>query len=177
MVGDRSRVRGLRIIDRTVAVDVVEPGSAYAMCCPSQLVRKSYAFREGTLTLVSSAATGILSLAALAGTDWTLVSLAGQPVPAGAQPPTIVFDSGRVSGFGGCNHYTGQVEERTPGTIAIDRLAATKMACPSPAMEVEDRYFATLATVSQYTFVASRLLLSGADGSTSQQLTFERARP
>ena len=105
------------------------------------------------------------------------MSLDEQPLPVGAPPPTITFDGTRVSGFGGCNRYTGQVAEKTPGTIAVGPLAATKMACPSPAMEVEDRYIATLGTVSHYTFVAGRLLLSGATGGASQRLTFERRLP
>jgi len=174
LVGDRTRVRALGVVDRTVTLDVVEAGPADAMCCPSQLARKSYAFRDGTLTLVSSVVTGTLSLAALAGREWTLMSLDERPLSQGAQPPTIIFDGARVSGFGGCNRYTGQVAENTPGTITVGPLAATKMACPSPAMEVEDRYIAALGSVSRYTFVAGRLLLSGANGGPSQRLLFRR---
>jgi heat shock protein HslJ len=109
----------------------------------------------------------------LTGATWTLVSLAGQLLPPGARPPTAVFDGTRLSGFGGCNRYTGQVEERTPGTLVIGPLAATKMACPSPMMEVEDRYFATLGRVTQYRRAGSRLVLSGPSG----ELAFERAAP
>lgn len=123
--------------------------------------------------LVSCASTAPPSLATLAGATWTLVSLGGQPLAQGARPPTAVFDGIRLSGFGGCNRYTGQVEDKTPGTIAIGPLAATKMACPSPAMEVEDRYFAALAQVTQYRVAGSRLVLSGPSG----ELTFERATP
>jgi heat shock protein HslJ len=109
--------------------------------------------------------------APLTGGTWTLVSLAGQPVPPGARPPTAVFDGARLSGFGGCNRYTGQVEERTPGSLVIGPLAATKMACPSPMMEVEDRYFAVLGRATQYRLTGSRLILSGPSG----ELAFERA--
>ena len=123
--------------------------------------------------LVSCASTATPSLATLAGATWTLVSLGGQPLAQGTRPPTAVFEGIRLSGFGGCNRYTGQVEEKTPGTIAIGPLAVTKMACPSPAMEVEDRYFAALAQVTQYRVAGSRLVLSGPSG----ELVFERAAP
>jgi heat shock protein HslJ len=52
-------------------------------------------------------------------------------------------------------------------------MASTKMACPPPAMEVESRYFAVLARVTQYQVAGSRLILSGPSG----ELTFERPTP
>jgi hypothetical protein len=96
--------------------------------------------------LVSCASTAPASLAMLAGTTWTLVSLGSKPLAQGARPPTAVFDGTRLSGFGGCNRYTGQVE---------------------------DRYFAALAQVTQYRVAGSRLVLSGSPA----ELAFERATP
>ena len=119
------------------------------------------------------AASGSLSLAALAGTPWTLVSLGGQPLPPGARPPTAALDGARVFGFGGCNRYTGPVEERSSGAITIGSLAVTKMACPSPAMEVEDRYLAVLGRATQYVLAGGRLVLSG----SASELVFERPAP
>jgi putative lipoprotein len=127
------------------------------------------ASREGT----SSGANETPSLAKLAGVTWTLVSLGGQPLPADLRPPTAVFDGVRVSGLGGCNRYTGQIHETAPGTITVSPLAATKMACPPPAMDIESRYFATLAQVTQYRLAGSRLVLTGPSG----ELAFERAKP
>lgn len=78
-----------------------------------------------------------------------------------------------MAGFGGCNRYTGQVHDTAPGAISIGPVAATKMACPPPAMEVESRYFAILSPVTQYRVAGSRLVLSGPSG----ELAFERATP
>ena len=174
LVGDRVQVRALRIVDGTVVLDVVEAGTGDAMCCPGQLAQKSYAFRAGALTLVSSSVIGRLSLAALADGEWTLMSLDGRPLPQATRPPTAVFEGARVSGFGGCNRYVGQVVEKSPGAIVVGPLAGTKMACPSPAMEVEDRFLAAMSRATRYSFVGGRLVLSAADGGTSQELTFER---
>jgi heat shock protein HslJ len=146
-------------------------GLAVAACL--LLAGGACAHREGASSTQRPAETGGLSLAALAGAPWTLVSLGGQPLPPGARPPTAVFDGTRLSGFGGCNRYTGQVGEPTPDTITIGPLAATKMACPSPEMEVEGLYLAALGRVTQYALAGGRLVLSG----ESAKLTFERATP
>src|SRR5215470_7792135 len=91
------------------------------------------------------------SLKKLAGVTWTLVSLGGEPVPQGTRVPTVAFDGARrVAGLGGCNRYTGQVQENARGTMAIGAIASTKMACPPPAMDVESRFFALLGQVAQY---------------------------
>src|SRR5215510_12776068 len=173
LVGDRVEVRALSIVDGTVVLDVVEAGAGDGMCCPGQLARKTYAFRDGALTLVSSLPTGRLSLAALADVEWTLVSLDGLPLPQATRPPTAIFQGTRVSGFGGCNRYFGQVVEKSPGAIVVGPLAGTKMACPSPAMEIEDRFLAAMSRVARYSFVGGRLVLSAVDGATPRELTFE----
>lgn len=174
-VGDRVQVRALSIVDGVVVLDVVEAGPGDALCCPGQLAQKSYAFRDGTLTLVSSSVTGRLSLAALAGGEWTLVSLDGQPLPTEARQPTALFEGTRVSGFGGCNRYFGGVVEKSPGAIVIGPLAGTKMACPSPAMEIEDRFIAAMSQATRYSFVGGRLVLSAVGGGAPRELAFERS--
>ena len=169
MVGDRIEIRALRIVDGVVAIDVVESGPGDAMCCPSRLARKTYAFREGALES--------LTLLTLGGSNWTLVSHDDRRVPSDARAPTITFAGSRVSGFAGCNRYSGEIHETTPGAISIGALAVTKIACQSPAMELESRYLAALATVTEYTFVGSDLLLTGSDRGASPRLTFARVRP
>jgi heat shock protein HslJ len=39
-------------------------------------------------------------------------------------------------------------------------MGATRMACPEPAMETEQRYLSALAGASRYSFLADRLVLS-----------------
>jgi putative lipoprotein len=126
--------------------------------------------REGA---PSSGTPANVSLSTLTGVTWTLVSLGGQPLPQGTRPPTAIFDGARLAGFGGCNRYTGQVQDTGPGAITIGPVAATKMACPPPAMEVEGRFFAILSPVTQYRVAGSRLVMSGPSG----ELAFERATP
>lgn len=174
LVGDRVQVRSLAIADGTVVLDVVEVGPADAMCCPGQLARRSYGFRDGSLRLTSSSVTGRLSLAALADVTWILVSVDRIPVAGADRPPTAVFEASRVSGFAGCNRYFGQVVEKSPGVIAVGPLAGTRMACPGPAMELESRFYSAMSRVTRYGFVDGRLVLSAIDGDAPRALTFER---
>ena len=173
LVGDRVKIRTLHVADRRIVMDVVEAGPKDALCCPTQLARKSYALRNGTLQMVSSEVSGTLSLATLAGMEWTLVEIDSEPLPAGARPPTATFEGTRISGFGGCNRYMGGVgEEAGPGSMTVGPLASTRMACPPPEMDIEDRFLAGLAKISRYTFLGSRLALSGMDGDKSITLIF-----
>jgi heat shock protein HslJ len=174
LVGDRVQVRTLAIADAAVILDVVEAGPGDAICCPGQLARKSYGFRDGALRLASSSVTGRLSLAALADATWTLVSLDRLPISGIDRPPTVVIEGSRLSGFGGCNRYTGQVAEKSPGAIVVGPLAATKMACPAPAMELESRFLAAMSRMTRYSFVDGRLVLSTIEGGAPQGLMFVR---
>ena len=174
LVGDRVKVLAMSIADRRVTLDIVEAGPGDPQCCPSRLARKTYALQGAALVPVVPAAAGSVPLADLVGTEWTLRSLDDRPIPAGARPPTLAFDGARVSGFGGCNRYTGTIEEKTPGALTVGPLATTNMACATAAMEIESRYLASLAKVSRYAIVSGRLQLIHVDDGTPRPLTFER---
>ena len=172
-VGDRVKVRAIRVSDRHVVMAVVEAVPGEAMCCPSQLAQKVFAIRDGALRPVSSTATGTLAVGTLGQVEWTLVEMNGKALPAGAKPPTIRFDGLRASGFNGCNRFTGNVEEKGPGAFAFGPLASTRMACGDPQNEVENQFAASLGAVSRYTFVAGRLVLTGSNERASGTLVFE----
>jgi heat shock protein HslJ len=50
---------------------------------------------------------------------------------------------GQISGFGGCNNYSGSYQAAPDGKFAVDPLATTRMACPQ-GMEQEGAYLAAL---------------------------------
>lgn len=174
LVGDRVKVLALSIADRRVTLDILEPGPGDALCCPSRLARKTYALQGSALVPVATTATSSVSLADLAGTEWILVSLGDRPIPAGARPPTLVIDGTRLAGFGGCNRYTGTIDEKTPGMVTVGPLATTNMACMGPAADIEARYLGGLTRVTRYTIVAGRLQLIYVEDGTPKPLTFER---
>jgi heat shock protein HslJ len=161
------------VSERAILLDAVEAGPNDPMCCPTQLVRKTYQAREGGLRLASSDVTGTLSIDVLSGSVWTLVSMDRKPLPAGAVPPTITFDRLAVSGLGGCNRYRGNVKETAPGQIAFGPMVSTRMACDQPRMEVEDRFLSALGKATAYGFLTGRLVLSGPDGAGLREIVFE----
>lgn len=77
--------------------------------------------------------------------------------------PTIEFAAdGTMSGFAGCNTFTGSY--RTDGaTLTFGPMATTKMACERPGSAVEADYLAALSSITGWAVEPDgRLLLDGA---------------
>ena len=79
-------------------------------------------------------------------------------------PPTALIQYGKITGFAGCNRYTGPIAEPEAGKLDIGEVAATKKACDGAANELEARFLEHLGQVDAYTFQAGRLVLSGPAG-------------
>jgi heat shock protein HslJ len=85
--------------------------------------------------------------------SWELREIAGKPVAApaeGAKAPSLVFerDGNRVSGFAGCNRFSGTCEFPADGQLRFSMMAATRMACPD--MTLEDEFLRALGTADSY---------------------------
>jgi len=114
----------------------------------------------------------------LAGTSWTLASLAGEngsmvPVLAGTVV-TVEFDAeGTLGGSAGCNHY-GADYTRDGANLSIGPPVRTEMYCSEPPgiMDQEDRYLALLANVTSYRVEGDRLVLM--DEADTDLLIFDR---
>lgn len=98
----------------------------------------------------------------LDGTTWSLAEM-GDTADFARIVPTIDFGAdGSVSGFSGCNTFSGTFT--TDGeTIALGPLATTKMGCERPASAVETEYLQALSGVATWSIEPDgRLLLAGA---------------
>jgi lactoylglutathione lyase len=99
------------------------------------------------------------------GTEWVL---------AGGEGQTLVFEDGRIAGFGGVNRYAGEYtlegEELTLGPLAV-----TRMAGPPEAVESERRYLDALGRVARAAVEEGTLVL--ADGDGSELLRFAQSAP
>ena len=111
----------------------------------------------------------------LENTNWTLDSYrdngAMRHLPAGAEV-TLTFQNGAAGGKSGCNRYQSAV------TVGDDSLVfgpalGTKMACPPPLMEIEDKYLRALDAVALWRTTDDTLELRDSAGQTT--LTFARA--
>jgi putative lipoprotein len=83
------------------------------------------------------------------GTVWVLRELNGQ-APDSEKPPTIYFDfeSRKVTGFGGCNRFTG-FYVKSGSEIKCHELSMTRMACEGNR-EVETKFVELLNAANKY---------------------------
>ena len=130
---------------------------------------------DTTLVLQDASGAALLTyapgLSGLAGTSWqaTGINNGKEAVvsQAGTEKATAAFgDDGTISGSGGCNTYSGSFTTSGTDAITIGAIAATAMACPEPAMEIEQMYFAALANAATYQIEGNTLTLRDAGGAT-----------
>jgi heat shock protein HslJ len=107
-----------------------------------------------------TAGKGTASMDDLKGKTWTLMKFGdGSPEPA-ERAITAVFEDGKISGSGGCNHYSATVTSPLPGALKVGSISSTKMLCSGPVGSNEQRYFAALEKVEGFAVEDSRLVLS-----------------
>ncbi len=159
-LGDRVQVRSAGIEGATIVADVVRAGPDDAMCCPTETAHLVWTLDGDRLLPTSAEITGRLSIADLGGTEWLLTRL-DRNEPAPAQPEvTLTVADGRVSGAGGCNRYFADLQEASPGEIAVGPVGSTRMACGPEADDLEQRYLNALGSASRYGFVAGALVVT-----------------
>lgn len=99
----------------------------------------------------------------LVGGEWVVEDIAGGGM-IDASRVSLAFTSGRVSGRGGCNRYTGSFTLTGEG-LGFGPAAATRMACAPALMDQESRFFGLLPQVAGFDIdETGALLLLGADG-------------
>jgi len=97
----------------------------------------------------------------LAG-DWAGLTLNGAAIAAGITV-SLAFADGQVSGQSGCNRFSGGYALSGEG-LTFTPLAATRMACPAPQMDIETALFEALRRTTRFDMGTdgSLLLLSDA---------------
>ena len=117
---------------------------------------------------------GAVDPAPLADTYWRLTDLPGAEgfaVDPGLRAHLVLDgEEDRVSGSSGCNRLIGTFTLNGDALI-FGPLAGTRMACPPPAMELERRFHAALASVTGYSIDGEVLTFEGPDGPVAR---FER---
>jgi heat shock protein HslJ len=110
------------------------------------------------LTLFTTTGAHASGSSALAGKTWALQSLSGRhPEPKGA---TAEFTAGgKVSGFAGCNSFSGTYTASGSSISISKNLAMTQMACASSVMAAETAYIDALTSARRYSTSGSTLKL------------------
>jgi heat shock protein HslJ len=103
----------------------------------------------------------------LEGTTWHLISAdRGALVePAAGSRVTMEFAGDRVSGFGGCNRYSGSFSFDGT-TLRVGPLASTKMGCIGAAGDIEAAWHTALRAPLKAVREGANLDLTTADGTT-----------
>jgi heat shock protein HslJ len=111
----------------------------------------------------------------LAGTSWVLEDLAGVPVVQRGRA-TLEFDaSGRASGSGSCNRFSGPVTING-ASLSFGPLMSTKMACVEESLtNQETAYLAALGAAERWVVEGStlRVYFKG----SGEPLRFSRTPP
>jgi putative lipoprotein len=101
------------------------------------------------------------TLPSLAGTRWSTIP--GASITDGKVPHLQLLADGQAIGSGGCNRFTGKWTT-LGNTLRIGPLAATRMACPEPAMRGEFELFKALEATRSARSESGRLVLLDATG-------------
>ena len=114
----------------------------------------------------------------LGGTRWVLTGIEPSDQPGAAWAAsgiTAEFDPAakRLSGSAGCNTYSAALVV-SGEDMQVSEPAATRKACPPPAMALEQEYLERIARASAFAIRGDRLDLSLADGSG---MAFRAASP
>ena len=106
-------------------------------------------------TAAASPTPVVIDLNQLHANPWTLVAYgdpANPTVVQGVTSLTAQFAAdGSLSGFGGCNNYSGTYQAGTDGTLKVGPLATTAMAC-AEGMDQETAYLTALQTANSFSF-------------------------
>lgn len=106
----------------------------------------------------------------LSQTSWILQDLAGSTgfvSPPQGTTLTAQFLTGKITGSGGCNTFSGTYIEGENQTLTISKLATTMMACDPPVMELESQYLTLLEETGSFSIANNQLTLLNQAGQTS----------
>ena len=174
LLGDRVQVRAGRIGSGHIVLDLVQAGTRDAMCCPGDLVTRTWEWSAAGLKEAPATPTGRLSVATLAGTEWVLRAWGWNETAAPEPEVTLAFQEGRFAGRSGCNRYFAPVTPgEMPGDVRVGPAAGTRMACSEPAAGVESRFLAQLQGVSKFGFIAGQLALTYDRGGVLGTMLFD----
>lgn len=106
----------------------------------------------------------------VAGVEWQLMELEGQPAPTGAggRRATIRFeaDSSRAAGFAGCNRWSGSYTS-DGRALRFGPIVTTKMAC-AEGMQLEQQMAAALEATRRVELSAEQLIFVGDAGAVAR---------
>lgn len=156
ILGGRSGVKSLALDGSQVVAGIVTQGPGDADCCASWHAQVVSSLEDGRLVEKSRSEGPQISLADLDGTRWRLVALGAEQQEAlPGSGITLQFEAGQVSGFAGCNDYSGAIRSGDLGrnSIEVDSITpATQKSCSGQVASQEESYLEALANASAWVY-------------------------
>jgi heat shock protein HslJ len=123
--------------------------------------------RLGTAVVLAVAGcggSGPAAMVPLPGTSWVLLDIGGTAVVEPGRATLRFDESGRASGDGSCNQFSGPASF-TGDSLAFGPLLSTKRACVEDALNAQEtRYLAALESARRYAVAGDTLLIHLAQG-------------
>jgi heat shock protein HslJ len=162
-----------------------DPVMAQATAYQAALTAAStFAIDSGILTLMDANGVTVLSYEAVAqalsGTSWQAIMFNnGKSAIVGVNGVQITANfgtDGQISGFSGCNNYSGTYLAPN-NTISFGPMISTQKACTEPkgVMEQESQYLAALASATTFAIQGQLLEMQSSTGESAVQ--FQRVGP
>ncbi|NKB86966.1 MAG: META domain-containing protein [Acidobacteria bacterium] len=160
-LGNRLQVRGVEVLDDSVAIQFLRAGGDDALCCPGELATQHWGAHGDGLGLVADEVEGRLSLAAIAGLwSWIPTPAMQEKGIAWARATITLQPNGALVGAAPCNRVTGALEFVPPNELRPSPLAATMRLCESPLFMAESYLVSRLQAVNGVGWNMGRLALS-----------------
>jgi heat shock protein HslJ len=113
----------------------------------------------------AEAAPAVTNDTALEGANWQLTGDKPKGLAQLTRPVTVRFEAGRVHGFSGCNSVSGGYH-LDGEHLKLESMANTMMACPEPAMSIENAFHAAFSGTLRYAVSGDNLSVSTTAGET-----------
>ncbi len=175
-LGDRVQLRAGRVEAKRLVLDLVQAGADDAMCCPGELVTRTWEWTgTGLQEVPTTTLPGRLSMETLAGPEWVLRQWSWDEAAAATPEVTLVYRDGKINGRSGCNRYFAAViDGDQPGDLHVGAAAGTRMACPEAVAAVERRFLSLLPGVTKFGFVGGKLALTYEKDGIIATMLFDR---
>jgi heat shock protein HslJ len=163
ILAGRSGVKSMALDGSQVVVDIVSHGPEDADCCPSWNMQVVYSLEDGQLVEKSRTERNQISLDDLDGTQWRLINIGGdQQTALPSNKSTLQFDDGQISGFAGCNGYSGAVSsgDYELNSIKLDTITpSSQEPCSDQVASQEKSFLEALASASAWLYEYGSLAL------------------
>jgi len=175
LLGDRTQVRGIRIKDGTLYLDIVEAAPFDQLCCPGELVTKEWKLLPKGFALQTLRGHGRMSPEVMGGSEWVLEQWSlNEHLQPGIEV-TLAYQENRFVGKSGCNQYSASVTSGMfAGDISVNSPVSTRMACPESTMIVESRFLKSLDSATRFGFLNGRLAITTSGDDTVETLIFSK---